>query len=503
MSGVAKSSTRDRHESPVPAMRTGAEYVESLRADGRQVYYDGELVKDVVSHPAFRGAVQSVARLFDIASDPDNREAMTFKSPATGGPVLRCYDIPRTVGDLGTRRRMHERWAEATFGLMGRTPDHVASFFSGFAAKPSVFAPGGQAFVENVVRYHQYARDRHLYLAYAIVPPQIDRSKPAHKQTDPSLYAGVAQERDDGIVLRGAQQLATSAVMADELHLSCIHPLQPGDEAYAISVAMPMNTPGLKVYARRSFARPAESTFDYPLSNRFDETDALIVLDDVFVPWERVFVYRNLDICRDQWWKTPAHIYGNYQAQIRYMTKLRFLVGLAKRLNEMTGLDALPPVQMQMGELAAQASIVELMVDQQEKGATIDADGVVWPCKQALYSVMALQAELNPRIIDTVRELTGGAMIMLPSSAKDYQTASIAADLERYVVSPGTSSRERVALMKMAWDMIGTEFAGRHQQYEKFYGGASFLLKQTMFRNYDFARAKRLVNSALALQSDC
>jgi 4-hydroxyphenylacetate 3-monooxygenase len=481
-------------------LRSGRQYLEDIRADGRQVFYEGERVKDVTTHPAFRGAAKSIARLYDIAAAPENCDVMTFVSPKTGQPVLRAYQIPRTVEDLRARRRMHERWAEATFGLMGRTPDHVASFFSGFAAKPQVFAANdGRDYAANVTRFYEYARDHHTYLSYAIVPPQIDRAKPAHQQSDPTLYAGVVKERDDGIVLRGAQQLATGAVFADYLHLSCIHPLQPGDEAYAIGVAMPMNTPGLKIYTRRSYARPDESAFDYPLSNRFDETDSLVVLDDAVVPWENVFVYRNVQICRDQWWKTPAHIYGNYQAQVRFMTKLRFLVGLAKRVNEMTGTDPLPPVQMQMGELAALASLVELMVGAQETGATIDPDGVVWPCRQALYSIMALQSELSPRIIDIIRELTGGAMIMLPSSVRDYESKGSAADLERYVASPGTKSRDRVALLKMAWDMIGTEFAGRHQQYEKFYGGASFLLKQTMFRTYDFNRAKQLVDAALTL----
>jgi 4-hydroxyphenylacetate 3-monooxygenase len=480
-------------------MRTGAEYIRSIKADGRQVYYEGERVKDVTTHPAFRGAVRTVGRLYDIAGDPANREVMTFPSPRTGEPVLRCYQIPAKPEDIKARRRMHERWAEATFGLMGRTPDHVAGFLTGFAAKPQLFATAGKQFGENVTRYLERARDQHLYVAYAIVPPQIDRSKPAHKQADPLLYAGVAKERDDGIILRGAQQLATGAMMADELHLSCIPPLQPGDEAQAISVVMPMTSPGLKIYPRRSFARPDQSDFDYPLSNRFDETDALVVLDDVFVPWERVFVYRNIELCREQWRSTPSHMYGNFQSKVRYRTKLRFLIGVAKRLNELTGTDALPAVQQQMGELAALASIVELMVDAGENGATVDADGVVWPSKPALYAVMALQAQLNPTIIDMVRELAGGSMIMLPSSEKDYAAPEFAADLDKYVTSPGSTSHERTALMKMAWDLVGTEFAGRHQQYEKFYGGAPFLTKQNMHRLYDFSRARKLVDEALKL----
>ena len=213
-------------------MRTGSDYLCSLN-DGRQVFVDGEQVKDVTAHLAFREAARSIARLYDIAAAPEMRERMTFVSPKTGEPVLRAYQIPRSHADLRARRLFSETWAEATFGLMGRTPDHVAGFFCGYAATPSVLAAGGQNFADNVVAFYEHMRDNHLYASYAIVPPQIDRSKPAHKQSDPTLYAGVVKERDDGIVISGAQQLATGGAISDVIHLSCIHPLQPGDENYA------------------------------------------------------------------------------------------------------------------------------------------------------------------------------------------------------------------------------------------------------------------------------
>ena len=246
---------------------------------------------------------------------------------------------------------------------MGRTPDHVAGFFAGYAATPAVLrARGGQNFADNVVAYYEHMRDNHVYASYAIVPPQIDRSKPAHKQSDPALYAGVVKERDDGIVISGAQQLATGGAISDVIHLSCIHPLQPGDENYANCLAVPVNAPGVKLYPRRPFALNATNSFDYPLSSRFDETDSYVVFDNVFVPWEHVFIYRNLEASRDQWWKTPSHLYGNHQAQTRYVTKLRFMLGLAQRLNEMTGNIANPAVQIMMGELASIASIYEGML---------------------------------------------------------------------------------------------------------------------------------------------
>src|SRR5262249_52811359 len=153
------------------AMRTGAEYLRSLR-DGRQIFLGGEAVADVTRHPAFREAARSLARLYDIAADPSQRERMTFTSPKTGAPVLRAYQIPATHADLRARRLFSETWAEATFGLMGRTLDHVAGFFCGFAAVPGLFAAAGHSFADNLVAFYERMRDEHLYLSYAIVPPQ-------------------------------------------------------------------------------------------------------------------------------------------------------------------------------------------------------------------------------------------------------------------------------------------------------------------------------------------
>jgi 4-hydroxyphenylacetate 3-monooxygenase len=495
------AQTVARTTKPGTGLRSGADYLASLR-DGRQVFVDGAKVDDVTTHPAFAGAAHSLAHLFDIAAAPEMRERMTFISPKTGGPVLRAYQIPKSHADLKARRLASETWAEATFGLMGRAPDHVAGFFCGYAAAPHVFAAGGQQFADNVVAFYEHIRDRHLYVSYAIVPPQIDRSKPAHAQSDPTLYASVVRERDDGIVLKGGQQLATAGLYSDYVYLSCIHPLQPGDENYANGVAIPVNAPGVKLYPRRPFARPGMNSFDYPLSSRFDEADCFVVLDDVFVPWERVFIYRNPAVCRDQWWKTPAHLYGNHQAQTRYVVKLRFMIGLAKRMNEMTGNDVNPAVQVQMGELAALVSIVETMLLAQETVATIDGNGILWPSATSLYSVMALQSELNARMIEIIRELTGAAMITLPSSAADFEHPTMRADIERYMRSGASDARSRVALMRMAWDFIGSEFGSRHQQYEKFYGGASFLVKQNVYRNYNFKRAGELVDAALNLPPD-
>ena len=477
-------------------MRTGQEYIKSIQ-DGRAVYIDGTCVEDVTTNPAFKGAVRSVARLYDFSSDPRNAEIMTTPSPYTGVPVNVSYMIPRSEHDLVQRRRGLRRWSEETYGMMGRSPDHVAAFIAGFAGNASVFGRGGDRFAENVVRFHQRVSEEDLYLAYVIVPPQIDRSKPAHQQTDPHLVAGVKEERADGIVIKGAQMLGTGAALADWIYLSSIFPLRPGDEDYAVALAVPVATPGVKILSRRSYAAAASSAFDYPLSSQFDETDALVVFDDVFVPWEQVFAYRNREVVSAQWSDTAAHVLGNNQAQIRFSTKLDLLTGIAHRVAEMNGTATLPPVQGMLGELSAYTSMVGGLVYGAEQNHTIDADGVAVPGRAETYANMTLQSEVYPKLLGIVRELVGGGVIQLPSSIEDFRSPEVLAMLERYVQSPGHPAQERVKLLKLAWDLIGSEFASRHQQYEMFYAGAPFVVKMRMFQNFDFDRADGLVGRLL------
>jgi 4-hydroxyphenylacetate 3-monooxygenase len=480
-------------------LRSGKDYIEALKDDGRRVFVDGEEVNDVTGHPAFREAVRSIADIYDIACDPANREVMTYPSPTTGSPVNRSWQLPETRDDLTARRAALAKISESNLGFMGRTPDHVAGFFVGWVMAPDLFAEDGDPrFKDNLIRFYEFLRDNDAYITYTIVPPQIDRSKPAHQQDPPDLYAGAVEERDDGIVLRGAQMLGTGTALSDYVLLSTIRPLGPGDENYAINVAVACNAPGVRIYSRRSYARAASSVYDYPLSSRFDETDALVVYDDVLVPWEQVFVYKNIDICRDQWWLTSAHVMGNNQAQIRFTTKLRFMVGIAQRIAEMNGVATLPPVQALLADLAVQASVYEGLLDAQIATATVTANGYAEPGRQALYAAMVMQSEIYPKMLNLIRELAGGGMIQLPSSVEDFNNPVIRADVERYIQSPDHSAEERVKLMKLAWDLVGSEFAGRHDQYEKFYAGAPFVVKMNMYRNYDFATSRRLVDEALS-----
>jgi len=475
-------------------MRSGSQYLESLD-DGRRIYVDGERSGNVAEHPAFSGIARTMASLYDAALDPSND--MIFSDPETGTEANKVFMIPRGLEDLRQRRQAISAWAKITRGLVGRSPDHVGSFIAGFASAPEVFAGAGGDFAENVTRFYRRLLDEDLYLSYAIIPPQVDRSKTAQGQEDAFTQVGVVEEKDGGIVVRGSQMLATGGAVSDYVFVSCMPPLRPGDEDYAISFAIPTGTPGLKLYCRRPYAVGQPSAFDYPLSARFDESDALVVFEDVFVPWENVFVYRDVEGVRDQFFKTPAHVLGNNQAQTRLVTKVQFLIGLARKVAATNRIDGIPSVQEKLGELASLASIVEGMVLASEASYIVDDNGVARPNPRFLYGAMGLQAELYPRVLHLLREMVGAGVIQVPSSYKEMVNPETEADIKRYVRSPGVSSEERVKLFKLAWDAVGSEFAGRHHQYELFYAGAPYVAKGYSYRNYGYEEAVELVESFL------
>jgi 4-hydroxyphenylacetate 3-monooxygenase len=260
---------------------------------------------------------------------------------------------------------------------------------------------------------------------------------------------------------------------------------------------MPMNAPGLRLMSRRGYAAAASSVFDYPLTTQFDETDVLAIFDDVFVPWDKVFIYKNLDLVSKQWTETPAHLLGNNQAQIRFTTKLDFLTGVARKIAEMNQSLSFPPVRTMLGELAAYTSLIHASVYAQEQNCAIDDHGIAWPAKAEEFAVMVWQSDLVPKMLQMVRDLCGGGLIQLPSSVKDFTSPLTRPDVDRFVQSPGHSAEERVKLMKLAWDLIGSEFASRNLQYEMFYVGAPHGVRGRRFAMFDWDRATGLVDNAL------
>jgi len=475
--------------------KTGAEHLRSLQ-DGRTVYLDGELVKDVTEHKAFRNAVRSAAALYDYQARPENIEAMTFRPEGARRRVNRGWQMPKSYEEMVERRKALQAWAALSGGFLGRSPDHLASSLIGQLMGIDVFRRHGEARAKALADYVDYATKADLFLTYVIINPQAERTKSWGEQAE-DMVARIVDEDSTGITIRGAKMLGTSSIMANEVFVASMQPLKPGEEDLAFSCALPMNAKGLRVLSRKSYEAQATSVFDNPISSRFDENDALMYFDDVKVPWERVFVYRDTDMCRAQFHDTPSHAYQNYQAQIRLSVKVAFLAGLARRITEAIGTAKIPSVTEQLGLIAAQAGMVNAML------SGMEASGVQFkqwwvPNKHYMYSAQVVTQELYPRLVQSIRDLAGGALIMLPSSVLDFANPEIRAIIEKTQRSASMDPEHKVKFMKAAWDAIGSEFGSRHMQYEMFYAGARFVTTGHSFRTYDWNGATALVEALLA-----
>ena len=499
-------------------LKSGNEHLESLR-DGRVVYIGAERVDDVTTHPAFRNAARSIAAIYDLKrADPafsfaeggdrysayflrakskdDLKRADATYSFAENGERYSAYFLrARTRQDLEQRTRLHRAIAAMSYGLLGRSPDHVSSFVTGMAMNPAVFGP----YADNLMRYYEHMRHADLYAAYAVVPPQAARNPEFYiKQNLPIPTLRVVREDDDGLVISGMKMLATGAVLADEIWIGNLIPLAPTQLAESVTCAVPVNAPGLTLWSRKPFERHASCEFENPLTWRYDETDSMVMCEEVKVPWERVFVHMDAVLAREIYIRTPGHCYGNHQSNVRFHEKLKLIVGLASKIAAASGANEVPAVREVLGRFAALEAALGGMI----AGQLQDAED--WPAGWKTYNRRYMYAALNwcteshSSIIDALRELVGGGVFQMPADVSVMHDAKLREQFEKYWQTPQLAALERMKLYKLAWDLIGSEFAGRHLQYEKFYAGASFIVRNHSFREAPWQEFHRVVDDLMA-----
>ena len=474
--------------------KTGSEHIKSLK-DGRTVYIDGKLVPDVTEHSAFRNSVKSAALLYDYQARPENIELMTYLPEGSNRRINRAWQMPRNYDEMIKRRRAMQAWASLSYGFMGRSPDHLASALVGQRMGIEVFERHGPKRAQAPRDYFEEASRNDYFLTYVIINPQAERAKDWGEQKE-EMVARIVDEDSGGVTIRGAKMLGTSSIMANEVFVANLQPLKPGEEDLAFSCALPMNAKGLRVLSRKSYEAAAVSIFDNPISSRFDENDALIYFEDVKVPWERIFVHRDTDMCRAQFHDTAGHTYQNYQSQIRLSVKIKFMTGLAHRITEAIGTTNIPSVREQLGHLAAHSSMVNAMMAGMEAEGSMRGEWYV-PNKHFMYSAQVLTQDLYPRIVNTLRELSGGALIMLPSSIHDFKDPQLKRIIDVTQRAAKMGPEEKVKFLKAAWDAVGSEFGSRHTQYEMFYAGARFVTTGHSYRTFDWDGATGLVDSLM------
>jgi paerucumarin biosynthesis protein PvcC len=323
------------------AVLTGEQYLESLR-DGREVWIDGERVADVTTHPAFRNATRSIARIYDAMHDLAHHE--TLLGEDRHGIVTHRFFMPSyTSEDLLASRDAIASWSRLSYGYMGRTPDYKASFMATLGADSDWYEPFGDS---GRGWYRRYA-EQVLFLSHVLINPPIDRDKAVHEVED--VFVHVVKHRDDGMVVRGAKILATGSALTHATFVaqnSAVE-LEEGED-YALCFIVPMAAAGVKLVSRSSYEAKATSPFDAPLSSRFDENDAVIIDDDVFVPWEDVLVYRDVRKATALYAHSGFMPRYTLQSGTRLAVKLDFLCGLLSCGLEANGTAGFRGVQTQM-----------------------------------------------------------------------------------------------------------------------------------------------------------
>jgi 4-hydroxyphenylacetate 3-monooxygenase len=489
-------------------LRTGKAYLEALANRGGEIYLGGERVTNPAAHVAFRNAARTVASMYDTTSAPENERALTYQDEANGERYNAIFLKPRSQADLDARNRVHEAWAKCSWGLFGRSPDHVAGWITGMACLPEVFDsyPGG--FSKNILDYYRYVRDNDLFVAYAVVPPagakSADPNANLKQAAAPDSKWGenaglrVVKEDDAGVTIWGFKILATAAILADEILIGNYQPLAKGQEPLSISCAIPVGTKGLKLLSRRSFEQAAVNEIDNPLAFRYDESDAVVFCDNVRVPWERVFAHNHIEAARAIFNDTPAHVLGNAQAHVRHLAKLRLILGVMAKVLDANGIANLPAVRDTMGMLATRVAMVESLVIAESARPESWPNGFVAQDRQGMYSTMAYTMEQYPKFIQAMRELLGSHFFQQPADIGALDNPVTADIYAKFTMQDPVRAIERYKLMRLAWDLIGSEFASRHTQYEMFYNGAKHVARARAFHHFRWDVVNAEAERALA-----
>lgn len=447
---------------------TGAEYLESLR-DDREVYIFGERVKDVTEHPAFRNSARMTARLYDAMHDDARADILRVKTDTgSGGYTHPFFRAPHTIDDLIQSRDAIAEWQRIGYGWMGRSPDYKASFIGAMGAIPEFFGE----YEENARNWYRKTQESLLYWNHAIVNPPIDRHKASSEIAD--ICIQVEKETDAGLIVSGAKVVATNSALTHQNFVG-LYGLPIKDPKFAVIFTLPMDSPGLKIICRTSYEYAAGvmgTPYDYPLSSRMDENDAILVLDKVLVPWENVFAYRDIDTVNQFIFGSGFMMRALFHGCTRFAVKLDFITGLLLKAVETTGANEFRGVQGRIGEVLAWRNLFWSLTEAMARTPVPWGEDTlqVNPEAASAYRVFAPMA--YPMIKDVIEKDLGAALIYLPSHAADFKNPDIRPYLDRFVRgSNDIGAEERVKVLKLLWDAVGTEFGSRHELYERNYAG--------------------------------
>ncbi|WP_165390250.1 4-hydroxyphenylacetate 3-hydroxylase family protein [Thalassococcus sp. S3] len=459
-------------------IRSGEQFREGLR-DGRAVWQNGKRIDDVTMADGFRGAVDTMARLYDLQTSSEWRDRMTTRD-GSGVRISASYLAPRDRADLALKRSNTEIWSAETLGFMGRFPDFCSNLIVGLRNAAHVLSEAHPQFGDNAKRYLDYCARNDLALTHALNDQFFDRTRKAPDQDDPDLILKVVEEREDGIVVRGLKNLATLSPICDEAIVYPNRPRSPGEEDQALAFAIPMNASGLHILCRDLYGKGV-SAKRKPLSTRFDEIDATLIFDDVLVPWERVFVYRNpalvsrfIGMINPPW--------SGYVTLIRLVTKLESMVATLELLARYDGKEAFPPILTRLGEITGDISVLKACLRAMEEDAFVTEAGFLSPAANDAYRMFGVEA--SDRAERVMEDVAASALIPTASES-DFAIPEAGPLVKRFFKGLAPSAAKQMRVMSLAGDMTQSGFGGRTQLYERFHMGSPDMIRQRLYRNTD------------------
>ena len=455
--------------------------IKKLKEQPIELWHRGKRVKDITAEPGLANGVKSLAALYDVQwQDPD---VMLFDSPTTKNKVGRSFMIPKTKEELASIGEMMLRWSRHSNGMMGRAPDYINRAISAYAGGAAFLSKQDPRFGENAKKYHEYMRENDLCLTHTLINPQANRSVGAAKQADPFLAARVKEEKDSGIVIKGARMLATLPI-SDEIMVFPSTLLKAGEEdaPYAFGFSIPNSTPGLKFICRETVDYE-RSHYDHPLGSRFEELDAVVIFDDVFVPWEKVFLYRDVASCNKAYAATGAVAHMSHQVICKNIAKTEFLLGLASLMVDSIGVESFQHIHEKIAEIWVNLETMKAFKRCAEADAELDEYGVMKPAWDPLDAARNLYPRLYPRMVEIIQQIGASGLVAMPTEAD--VNGPMADDIKRYYQAARMEAADRIPLFRLAWDAAVSAFGTRQVLYERFFFGDPVRMAGAVFQNHD------------------
>src|SRR5271165_7524709 len=428
-------------------IRTGEQYRQSIR-DGREVYVNGERVRDVATHPMFKPLVDIRARIYDMAHAPATRDVMSYVEAGERNAI--ANKLPHTRQDWWDKRRATDLVLEDIGGVVTRVGDETVGEMWSLYDGVDVLNQVDPRFARNIEAHIYRAISRDPFHVSANTDPKGDRSKPPQEQ-DPDMLLHVVRETDAGIIVRGAKYETAAAYANQAFTKPTI--ANWGNSAlseYAVGFVCDLGSANLKFICRSGFAGRASSA-DYPLANKFDEVDALVIFDDVLIPWENVLFYRHTKAA--SFIRATLHRYSAYAFVLRSLKVADMMIGAALFNARQTGLDKQQAVQEKLALLACYREGINAHLTAAIATAEPSPGGLLMPNQSLLYTGRVLACTQLPAMMHIARELCGGQICITPDAAS-FRDAETSPWLQKfYSVSEEWQAEDRRRLLAFARDL--------------------------------------------------